>query len=83
MVVKKLPARFYRNASGHEPVREWLKHLTQSERQVVDKDIKKVEFGWPLDCLSAALSAKVCGKFVANCRHGVSPGRSSVSRRVR
>ena len=46
--VKKLPARFYRNANGHEPVREWLKCLTQSERQVIGKDIQKVEFGWPL-----------------------------------
>ena len=48
MVVKKLPAQFYRNANGHEPVREWLKRLTQSERQVIGKDIQKVEFGWPL-----------------------------------
>ena len=46
--MKKLPARFYRNANGHEPVREWLKRLTQHERQVIGKDIQKVEFGWPL-----------------------------------
>lgn len=46
--IKKLPARFYRNANGHEPVREWLKRLTQNERQVIGKDIQKVEFGWPL-----------------------------------
>ena len=48
MLTKKLPAQFYRNANGHEPVREWLKRLTQSERQVIGKDIQKVEFGWPL-----------------------------------
>ncbi|ETX06238.1 MAG: hypothetical protein ETSY2_18290 [Candidatus Entotheonella gemina] len=46
--IKKLPARFYRNANGHEPVREWLKRLTQHERQIIGKDIQKVEFGWPL-----------------------------------
>ena len=46
--IKKLPARFYRRANGNEPVREWLKRLTQSERQVIGKDIQKVEFGWPL-----------------------------------
>ena len=46
--IKKLPARFYRNANGREPVREWLKRLTQHERQVIGKDIQKVEFGWPL-----------------------------------
>lgn len=46
--IKKLPARFYRNANDREPVREWLKRLTQSERQIIGKDIQKVEFGWPL-----------------------------------
>ena len=46
--IKKLPARFYRNIKGNEPVREWLNRLTQSERQVIGKDIQKVEFGWPL-----------------------------------
>ncbi len=48
MLVKKLPAQFYRNANDYEPVREWLKRLPQSERQVIGKDIQKVEFGWPL-----------------------------------
>lgn len=48
MSVKKLPARFYRNANGQEPVRECLKRLHQSERQVIGKDIQKVELGWPL-----------------------------------
>ena len=46
--IKKLPTRFYRNTNGHEPVREWLKRLAQNERQVIGKDIQKVEFGWPL-----------------------------------
>jgi phage-related protein len=46
--IKKLPARFYRQANGNEPVREWLKRLTLEERQVIGKDIQKVEFGWPI-----------------------------------
>ena len=46
--LKKLPARFYRNIQGHEPVREWLKRLTPAERRVIGKDMQKVEFGWPL-----------------------------------
>jgi phage-related protein len=45
---KKLPARFYRNTRGHEPVREWLKSLTPAERQTIGKDMQKVELGWPL-----------------------------------
>ena len=48
VALKKLPARFYRNNNGREPVREWLQRLTPSERQVIGKDVQKVEFGWPL-----------------------------------
>jgi hypothetical protein len=46
--VKKLPARFYRQTTGNEPVRKWLKRLTPDERRVMGKDIQKVEFGWPI-----------------------------------
>ena len=46
--IKKLPARFYRNTRGNEPVREWLKSLTPAERRVIGKDMQKVAFGWPL-----------------------------------
>ncbi len=45
---KKLPARFYRNTPGSEPVREWLKSLAAKEHRVIGKDVQKVEFGWPL-----------------------------------
>ena len=45
---KKLPARFYRNTNGNEPVREWLISLAPAERRVIGKNIQKVEFGWPL-----------------------------------
>ena len=45
---KKLPARFYRTTQGNELVRGWLKSLTPAERQVLGKDMQKVEFGWPL-----------------------------------
>jgi phage-related protein len=41
-------AEFYRTESGNEPVREWLKTLTPLDRQVIGKDVRKVEYGWPL-----------------------------------
>ena len=43
-----LHASFYRTDSGNEPVREWLKSLTASDRKVLGEDIKTVQFGWPL-----------------------------------
>jgi phage-related protein len=46
--LKKLPAAFYRTASGREPVREWLKGLDQVDRRIVGQDIATAEFGWPV-----------------------------------
>ena len=45
---KKLPARFYRLASGREPVRDWFLELPVEDRKIVGKDVQKVEYGWPL-----------------------------------
>ena len=45
---KKLPARFYVNPSGSNPVRDWILDLSEADRHTVGKDIQKVEFGWPL-----------------------------------
>jgi phage-related protein len=46
--LKRLPARFYRNSNGREPVREWLKELPPEDRRIIGEDIKDVEFAWPL-----------------------------------
>ena len=43
-----LSVAFFRTASGNEPVREWLKSLLREERRIIGKDIKTVQFGWPL-----------------------------------
>ena len=44
---KIVVARFYRLASGREPVREWLMGLPREDRRSIGRDIMKVEFGWP------------------------------------
>jgi len=46
--LKRIPARFYRTASGREAVREWLKSLAAEDRRILGEDIKEVEFAWPL-----------------------------------
>lgn len=47
--MKRVPALFFRTASGGEPVREWLKGLVPSEdRRRIGVDIATVEFGWPV-----------------------------------
>jgi phage-related protein len=45
---KRLRAVFFSNASGNEPVRDWLKSLEREERRTIGVDIKTVEFGWPI-----------------------------------
>src|SRR5438128_8807988 len=46
--IKKLEAVFFRTGSGAEPVREWLKTLSKTDKKVIGEDIKTVQFGWPL-----------------------------------
>ncbi len=45
---KQLPARFYRTSGGHEPVRDWLRRLPLADRKTIGRDIKEVEFSWPI-----------------------------------
>lgn len=44
----KLSVRFYREESGAEPVRDWLKSLPADEKREIGTDIKTVQFEWPL-----------------------------------
>lgn len=46
--VRKIPAIFYRAASGAEPVREWLKALDKADRQTIGEDIAYVQYKWPI-----------------------------------
>jgi phage-related protein len=46
--MKRVPAIFFRTASGNEPVREWLKELPPEDRKRIGEDLKTVEYGWPL-----------------------------------
>ncbi|MBK9170356.1 MAG: type II toxin-antitoxin system RelE/ParE family toxin [Bryobacterales bacterium] len=45
---KKLPAFFYENARGVQPVREWILGLTWDDRKLIGRGLQMVEFGWPL-----------------------------------
>lgn len=46
--IKRLHAHFYRTPAGNEPVREWLKQLSITDRKAIGTDIKDVEYSWPL-----------------------------------
>jgi phage-related protein len=43
-----LSVRFFRTEAGNEPVHEFLRELSQTDRKIIGTDIKEVQFGWPL-----------------------------------
>jgi len=45
---KPIPLRFWRSATGHESVRDWLNNLPREDQRTVGRDIAKVQFGWPV-----------------------------------
>jgi phage-related protein len=46
--LQKIPLIFYRTTAGSEPVREWLKGLDETERQVIGKDLLRAQWRWPV-----------------------------------
>lgn len=39
---------FFRQDSGREPVRDWLKKLERVDRKTSGEDVKTVQFQWPV-----------------------------------
>lgn len=39
---------FYREPSGNEPVREWLRSLSIEDRKNIGRDIRQVQLEWPV-----------------------------------
>ncbi len=46
--LKKLIAGFYRTKAGSEPVRDWLKKLSETDRKIIGQDIATIEYAWPV-----------------------------------
>jgi phage-related protein len=44
----RLSVRFFRESTGSEPVRDWLRSLPDAEKRAIGADIKTVQFGWPI-----------------------------------
>ena len=46
---ESLKVKFFKTDVGKEPVREWLlEKVTTEERKAIGKDIKDVQFSWPI-----------------------------------
>jgi phage-related protein len=44
----KIPLVFFRNSAGSEPVRKWLKELSEIERRAIGRDLLRAQWRWPV-----------------------------------
>ena len=49
--IKIIEVNFYKEESGNEPVRKWLHELSEQDRKIIGRDIKKIQYSWPVDNL--------------------------------
>jgi len=45
---RKIDLVFFRNETGGEPVRDWLKDLDQVERRAIGMDLLRAQWRWPV-----------------------------------
>jgi len=45
---KMLTVHFYRSRAGADLVRDWLKSLPAEDRQILGRNLRLVELGWPI-----------------------------------
>ena len=45
---RRTPIVFYRTPAGSEVVRDWLRGLSQADRNIIGEDLMRVQFRWPV-----------------------------------
>jgi len=45
---RRIPLIFFRYNGGSEPVREWLRSLSQAERHAIGMDLLRAQWQWPV-----------------------------------
>ena len=45
---RKIELVFFRNDTGGEPVREWLKGVEEAERRAIGTDLLRAQWRWPV-----------------------------------
>ncbi|MBI2344620.1 type II toxin-antitoxin system RelE/ParE family toxin, partial [Candidatus Dependentiae bacterium] len=55
--IKVLPVRFYKEASGNEPVRKWLFELSDEDRKIIGQDIRVAQKDWSVAMAKAIVKS--------------------------
>jgi phage-related protein len=45
---RKIELVFFRNETGTEPVREWLRSLNEADRHSIGEDLLRAQWRWPV-----------------------------------
>ena len=45
--IQKVPVVFYKTAAGVVVVREWLRSLPEADRNIIGRDLMRVQYRWP------------------------------------
>lgn len=45
---RKIPLIFFRTQLNEEPVRDWLRGLSQTDRRAIGSDLLKAQWRWPV-----------------------------------
>jgi phage-related protein len=46
--IQKVPVVFYKTAAGVVLVREWLRSLPEADRNIIGRDLMRVQYRWPV-----------------------------------
>ena len=73
MVDAKIPVSFYKNQTGEEPVREWLREQEKDDKKTIGGAIRTVQCDWPV---GMPLVRSIQGyQGLWEIRHSISQGR--------
>jgi phage-related protein len=48
LLSRKIELVFFRNETGTEPVREWLRNLDEADRHLIGGDLLRAQWRWPV-----------------------------------
>jgi phage-related protein len=70
---KRFPVLFFQTPAGAEPAREWFQELPGPDRRILGRDLRTLEFSWPV----GMPLARALGGGLHELRSNLTGGRTS------
>jgi len=68
---KVVSVQFYKALNGSEPVRTWLKSLTNKQKKILGEDLKTIETCWPIEMPLVKFLGKRLWEMRSNIPNGI------------